>query len=97
MNLANDDWKTPTQVQAERIAELEARLQLGNEACFFFMADRNRLATEIELMKRANEMEIPNFHLSDQDRAELRMRWYKDIVPHADIHERHFRQQTQNL
>jgi tRNA (guanosine-2'-O-)-methyltransferase len=50
-----------------------------------------------ELMKRANEMEIPNFHLSDQDRAELRMRWYKDIVPHADIHERHFRQQTQNL
>jgi tRNA (guanosine-2'-O-)-methyltransferase len=48
-------------------------------------------------MKRANEMEIPNFHLSDQDRAELRMRWYKDIVPHADIHERHFRQQTQNL
>ncbi len=50
-----------------------------------------------ELMKRANEMEIPNFHLSDQERAELRMRWYKDIVPHADIHERHFRQQTQNL
>lgn len=50
-----------------------------------------------ELMKRANEMEIPNFHLSDQDRTELRMRWYKDIVPHADIHERHFRQKTQNL
>ncbi len=50
-----------------------------------------------ELMKRANEMEIPNFHLSDQDRAELRLRWYKDIVPHADIHERYFLQQTQNL
>ncbi len=50
-----------------------------------------------ELMKRANEMEIPDFHLSDKDRAELRLRWYKDIVPHADIHERHFRQQTQNL
>jgi tRNA (guanosine-2'-O-)-methyltransferase len=50
-----------------------------------------------ELMKRANQMEIPNFNLSDQDRAELRLRWYKDIVPHADIHERHFRQQTQNL
>lgn len=50
-----------------------------------------------ELMKRANEMEIPDFHLSDQDRAELRLRWYKDIVPHADIHERHFLQQSQNL
>lgn len=49
-----------------------------------------------ELMKRANEMGIPNFHLSDQDREELRLRWYKDIVPHADIHERHFRQQSQN-
>jgi tRNA (guanosine-2'-O-)-methyltransferase len=50
-----------------------------------------------ELMKRANEMEIPDFHLSDQDRTELRLRWYKDIVPHADIHERHFLQQSQNL
>lgn len=50
-----------------------------------------------ELMKRANEMEIPDFQLSDQERDELRLRWYKDIVPHADIHERHFRQQTQNL
>lgn len=44
-----------------------------------------------ELMKRANEMEIPDFQLSDQERDELRLRWYKDIVPHADIHERHFR------
>jgi len=50
-----------------------------------------------ELMKRANEMEIPNFHLSDSERNELRLRWYKDIVPHADIHERHFRQQSQDL
>lgn len=50
-----------------------------------------------ELMKRANEMEIPDFQLSDQECDELRLRWYKDIVPHADIHERHFRQQTQNL
>ena len=50
-----------------------------------------------ELMKRANEMAIPNFHLSDSERHELRLRWYKDIVPHADIHERHFRQQSQDL
>ncbi len=50
-----------------------------------------------ELIKRANEMEIPNFHLSEEDRDELRLRWYKDIVPHADIHERHFRQQSQDL
>jgi hypothetical protein len=25
------------------------------------------------------------------------LKWYKDIVPHADIHEKHFRKQTQNL
>ncbi len=50
-----------------------------------------------ELIKRANEMEIPNFHLSEEERDELRLRWYKDIVPHADIHERHFRQQSQDL
>jgi tRNA (guanosine-2'-O-)-methyltransferase len=50
-----------------------------------------------ELMKRAHEMEIPDFHLSAQERNELRLRWYKDIVPHADIHERHFLKQSQNL
>ena len=53
--------------------------------------------TSLDGMKRANEMEIPDFQLSDQERDELRLRWYKDIVPHADIHERHFRQHSQNL
>ncbi|MCM0041444.1 MAG: RNA methyltransferase [Algoriphagus sp.] len=50
-----------------------------------------------ELMKRAKEMEIPDFLLSDEECDELRLRWYKDIVPHAEIHERHFWQQNQNL
>lgn len=50
-----------------------------------------------ELIKRASAMEIPNFNLTEQEQAELRLKWYKDIVPHADIHERHFRQQIQSL
>lgn len=44
-----------------------------------------------ELMKRAAEVEIPNFNLTEQEQAALRLQWYKEIVPHADIHERHFR------
>jgi tRNA (guanosine-2'-O-)-methyltransferase len=44
-----------------------------------------------ELMKRAAEVKIPNFNLTKEEQAVLRLRWYKDIVPHADIHERHFR------
>jgi len=50
-----------------------------------------------ELMKRAKEMEIPNFNLTEKEQIELRLRWYKEIVPNADIHERYFRQQMQNL
>ena len=48
-----------------------------------------------ELIKLASAFESPNFHISEEERAELRLRWYKDIVPHADIHEKHFRRQTQ--
>jgi tRNA (guanosine-2'-O-)-methyltransferase len=49
-----------------------------------------------ELIKRVSEFDSANFHISEQERSELRLRWYKDIVPHADIHEKHFRSQTQN-
>lgn len=49
-----------------------------------------------ELIKRASAFESANFHISEKERNELRLRWYKDIVPHADIHEKHFRKQTQN-
>jgi tRNA (guanosine-2'-O-)-methyltransferase len=50
-----------------------------------------------ELIKRVNDMKIPNFNLTEKEQAALRLRWYKLIVPHADIHERYFRQQIQNL
>ena len=49
-----------------------------------------------ELIKRASAFESPNFHISEEERGELRLKWYKDIVPHADIHEKHFLRQTQN-
>lgn len=50
-----------------------------------------------ELIKRASEFGSPNFHISKEEQGELRLKWYKDIVPHSDIHEKHFRKQTQNL
>ena len=50
-----------------------------------------------ELMKLANKSGIPDFYLSAIERDQLRLRWYKEIVPHADIHERHFLKQIQNL
>ena len=43
-----------------------------------------------ELMKRVNEGEFPDFHLSEVEKEVLRMRWYKDIVPHADLHENRY-------
>jgi tRNA (guanosine-2'-O-)-methyltransferase len=49
-----------------------------------------------ELIKRASDFDSANFHISEEERSELRLRWYKDIVPHSDIHEKHFRSQTQN-
>jgi tRNA (guanosine-2'-O-)-methyltransferase len=49
-----------------------------------------------ELIKRASEFDSAGFHISVQERSELRLRWYKEIVPHADIHEKHFRSQIQN-
>jgi len=49
-----------------------------------------------EMIKRVSEFDNANFHISAQERSELRLRWYKEIVPHADIHEKHFRSQTQN-
>ena len=47
-----------------------------------------------ELIKRATAFKNPNFHISEQERSELRLRSDKDIVPHPDIHEKHFRGQT---
>ncbi len=49
-----------------------------------------------ELIKRASASESPNFLISEKERNELRLRWYKDIVPNSEIHEKHFRNQTLN-
>jgi tRNA (guanosine-2'-O-)-methyltransferase len=43
-----------------------------------------------ELMKRVSEGNFPDFHLSESEKEALRMRWYKDIVPHADLHEQRY-------
>jgi hypothetical protein len=52
---APDTFKTPTQVQAERLADLEARLQLANEAYFYLQGDRNALASRVEMLQRKIE------------------------------------------
>ena len=52
---ADGDWKTPTQVQAERLADLEARLQLANEAYFYLQGEKNALASQVEMLNRKIE------------------------------------------
>lgn len=49
-----------------------------------------------ELIKRASAFKSENFHILKEEQGELRLRWYKDIVPHADIPKKHFRKQIQN-
>jgi len=49
-------FETPTQIQAKRLADLEARLHLANEAYFYLQADRNQLAADMEAMKRRSMM-----------------------------------------
>lgn len=43
-----------------------------------------------ELMKRVSEGNFHDFYLSEGEKEALRMRWYKDIVPHADLHEQRY-------
>ena len=43
--------RTPTEVQASMIADLEARLVLADERHFFLMAENARLRAEVERLK----------------------------------------------
>lgn len=50
-----------------------------------------------ELMKRVSEGDFPEFHLSEGEKEALKMRWYKDIIPHADLHKKHYARLKQSL
>jgi tRNA (guanosine-2'-O-)-methyltransferase len=41
-----------------------------------------------DLRKRAKEAGVPDFFLSEAEKQELRMRWYKDVVRRSDLHEK---------
>ena len=44
-----------------------------------------------DLVRKAEKMGIDNFHLSESEKQELRMKWYRAIVKNSDIHEKVYR------
>lgn len=48
-DFSNSRARTPTEVQAGMIADLEARLVLADERHFFLMAENARLRAELEV------------------------------------------------
>lgn len=44
-----------------------------------------------DLVRKAEKMGIENFHLSEPEKNELRMKWYRAIVKNSDIHEKVYR------
>ncbi|WP_026967104.1 TrmH family RNA methyltransferase [Algoriphagus terrigena] len=44
-----------------------------------------------DLVRKAEKMGIENFHLSESEKQELRMKWYRAIVKNSDIHEKVYR------
>jgi len=44
-----------------------------------------------DLVRKAEKMKIENFHLSEREKSELRMKWYRAVVKNSDIHEKVYR------
>ncbi|GAA0879614.1 RNA methyltransferase [Algoriphagus jejuensis] len=49
-----------------------------------------------DLVRKAEKLDIENFHLSDPEKNELRMKWYRAIVKNSDIHEKVYRKNFEN-
>jgi tRNA (guanosine-2'-O-)-methyltransferase len=41
-----------------------------------------------DLVKKAENLNLPDFYLFDEEKQELRMKWYKDVVKNSDLHEK---------
>jgi tRNA (guanosine-2'-O-)-methyltransferase len=41
-----------------------------------------------DLVKKAESLGNPDYYLTDQEKNELRLKWYRDVVKHSDVHER---------
>ena len=46
-----------------------------------------------DLLKKAEKFKHSDFYLSEDEKNELRMKWYREIVKHSDIHERVYKNQ----
>ncbi len=42
------------------------------------------------LIQRVDKEKIPDFHLTEEEKFELKLKWYKAIVKNSDIHEKVF-------
>lgn len=42
------------------------------------------------LIQNVDKEKIPGFHLSDQEKSELKLKWYRSIVKNSEIHEKVF-------
>jgi tRNA (guanosine-2'-O-)-methyltransferase len=43
-----------------------------------------------DLVKKAEELNLANFYLSESEKNTLRMKWYRSVVKNSDIHEKVF-------
>jgi len=41
-----------------------------------------------EVVKKANMQQIPSYFLTEEEKQELRLKWYKSVVKNADLHEK---------
>ncbi len=44
-----------------------------------------------DLVKKAESVSLEGFHLSESEKNQLRMKWYREIVKRSDIHEKVYR------
>lgn len=47
-----------------------------------------------ELTKQASQDPAWNMYLTEEEKHELRLKWYRQIVPHSEIHEKEFRKRS---
>lgn len=41
-----------------------------------------------DLVKKAESIGIPGFYLSEEEKNQLRLKWYREVVKYSDVHER---------
>jgi tRNA (guanosine-2'-O-)-methyltransferase len=49
----------------------------------------------VDLIRKAEKYQHPDFYLSEEEKDKLRLEWYRSVVKNSDLHERVF--QKMNL